>query len=123
VRYIIFQAYSNYDEEVGYCQGLSFITATFLLHVRFNLLSLSLRFLFFFFSLSSVWALETCFFLRIWAKLNSNVQNVNKLQQTHYLKEICFVNFPAKHNVPSPMGLNRDSYGKVFLYSIRKISP
>ena len=34
--HLTIQAYSNYDEEVGYCQGLSFMTATFLLHVSFN---------------------------------------------------------------------------------------
>uniref|UniRef100_A0A7M6DP46 Rab-GAP TBC domain-containing protein n=1 Tax=Clytia hemisphaerica TaxID=252671 RepID=A0A7M6DP46_9CNID len=32
--YHISKAYSNYDEEVAYCQGLSFIIATFLLHVE-----------------------------------------------------------------------------------------
>lgn len=29
----ISRAYANYDEEVGYCQGLSFLVATLLLHV------------------------------------------------------------------------------------------
>lgn len=28
------RAYSNYDDEVGYVQGLSFLAAAFLLHVR-----------------------------------------------------------------------------------------
>ena len=32
---IIFsQAYSVYDDEVGYCQGMSFLAAVLLLHVR-----------------------------------------------------------------------------------------
>lgn len=31
--YKISKAYSVYDEEVGYCQGLSFLAATLLLHV------------------------------------------------------------------------------------------
>ena len=31
----LFQAYSLYDEEVSYCQGLSFLAASLLLHVRF----------------------------------------------------------------------------------------
>ena len=30
---ITLQAYSVYDEEVGYCQGLSFLSAVLLLHV------------------------------------------------------------------------------------------
>ena len=29
----LLQAYSVYDEEVGYCQGLSFLAASLLLHV------------------------------------------------------------------------------------------
>jgi hypothetical protein len=29
-----FKAYSVRDEEVGYCQGLSFVIATLLIHVR-----------------------------------------------------------------------------------------
>ena len=29
----LLQAYSVYDEEVGYCQGLSFLAAALLLHV------------------------------------------------------------------------------------------
>ena len=29
----LLQAYSVYDEEVGYCQGLSFLSAVLLLHV------------------------------------------------------------------------------------------
>ena len=31
---LCFQAYSVYDEEIGYCQGLSFLAAALLLHVR-----------------------------------------------------------------------------------------
>lgn len=34
VSILIFQAYSVRDEEVGYCQGLSFVIATLLIHVR-----------------------------------------------------------------------------------------
>lgn len=34
VLYKISKAYSIYDEEVGYCQGLSFIIAVLLLQVR-----------------------------------------------------------------------------------------
>lgn len=33
--YRISKAYAVYDEEVGYCQGLSFLVASLLLHVRF----------------------------------------------------------------------------------------
>jgi hypothetical protein len=33
--YKISKAYSLYDEEVGYCQGLSFLAAALLLHVSF----------------------------------------------------------------------------------------
>jgi len=31
----LFQAYSVYDEEVGYCQGQSFLAAALLLHVSY----------------------------------------------------------------------------------------
>ena len=34
--YRISKAYAVYDEEVGYCQGLSFLVASLLLHVRFR---------------------------------------------------------------------------------------
>ena len=37
------QAYSVYDEEVGYCQGLSFLSAVLLLHV--NLFSLPIGYI------------------------------------------------------------------------------
>ncbi len=30
---VMFQAYAVYDEEIGYCQGLSFLAASLLLHV------------------------------------------------------------------------------------------
>lgn len=32
--YRVSKAYAVYDSEVGYCQGLSFLAATLLLHVR-----------------------------------------------------------------------------------------
>lgn len=35
--YKISKAYSLYDEEVNYCQGLSFLEAALLLHVSFEL--------------------------------------------------------------------------------------
>jgi len=28
------KSYSNYDQEVGYCQGLGFLAGIFLMHVR-----------------------------------------------------------------------------------------
>lgn len=34
--YKISRAYAAYDEEVGYCQGLSFLVASLLLHVSMN---------------------------------------------------------------------------------------
>lgn len=36
--YKISKAYAVYDEEVGYCQGLSFLAAALLLHVSQNFL-------------------------------------------------------------------------------------
>lgn len=36
--YKISKAYSLYDEEVGYCQGLSFLGAALLLHVCVNII-------------------------------------------------------------------------------------
>ena len=31
------KAYAVYDKEVGYCQGLSFIAASLLIHVKFKI--------------------------------------------------------------------------------------
>lgn len=35
-RVFCLQAYSVYDEEIGYCQGQSFLAAVLLLHVSIN---------------------------------------------------------------------------------------
>lgn len=34
--FLVRQAYSVYDEEVGYCQGISFFSAVLLLHVSYK---------------------------------------------------------------------------------------
>lgn len=36
--FFFFQAYSVYDEEIGYCQGQSFLAAVLLLHVSIRFL-------------------------------------------------------------------------------------
>ena len=42
MHYITIQAYSVYDEEVGYCQGLSFLVAVLILHVSMGIIDIHL---------------------------------------------------------------------------------